>query len=46
MDMGPVDNHSIFLLDANGRIVWKELAPETMHVPVNDVITALKGIRA
>jgi len=45
MDMGPVDNHSIFVLDAKGRIAWKELAPETMHVPVNDVIAALKGIR-
>ncbi len=43
--MGPVDDHSIFVLDNNGRIAWKELAPETMHVPVNDVVGALKAMR-
>ena len=42
MDMGQVDSHSIFVLDASGHIRWKELAPDTMHVPVDDVISALK----
>jgi len=42
MDMGPVDSHSIFVVDASGHIRWKELAPDTMHVPVDDVISALK----
>src|SRR5437879_10536108 len=42
MDMGPVDSHSIFVVDTAGRIRWKELAPDTMHVPVDDVISALK----
>jgi peroxiredoxin len=42
MDMGPVDSHSIFVVDASGHIRWKELAPDTMHVPVDDVIGALK----
>jgi len=41
MDMGPVDSHSIFVVDASGHIRWKELAPDTMHVPVDDVISAL-----
>ncbi|TMD09485.1 MAG: redoxin domain-containing protein [Chloroflexi bacterium] len=41
MDMGPVDNHSIFVVDATGHLRWKELAPDTMHVPVDDVLAAL-----
>ncbi len=45
MDMGPVDDHSIFVLDKSGHVAWKELAPETMHVPVSDVIGALKQVR-
>ncbi|TAM56405.1 redoxin domain-containing protein [bacterium] len=43
MDMGPVDDHSIFLLDSAGRVIWKELAPQTMHVPVSDVLAALRS---
>ncbi|MDE2571155.1 MAG: redoxin domain-containing protein [bacterium] len=43
MDMGPVDSHSIFVLGADGRVRWKELAPTTMHVPVSDVLAALKS---
>ena len=42
MDMGPVDNHSVVILDAKGRVAWKELAPATMHVPIADVLGALK----
>ncbi len=42
MDMGPVDNHSIFVVDATGHLRWKELAPDTMHVRVADVLAALK----
>ena len=43
MDMGPVDSHSIFVVDSSGHVAWKELAPETMHVPVEHVITAVKS---
>jgi peroxiredoxin len=43
MDMGPVDNHAIFVLDARGRIRWKQLAASTMHVNDQDVIAALRG---
>ena len=43
MDMGPVDSHSIFVLDASGRVKWKQLAPDTMHVPVDAVLAALRG---
>jgi len=43
MDMGPVDNHSIFVIDASGRVAWKQLAPDTMHVPVDQVVSAVKA---
>jgi peroxiredoxin len=42
MDMGDVDSHSIFVIDASGHVHWKELAPDTMHVAVDDVVAALK----
>ena len=42
MDMGPVDNHSIFVIDANGHVAWKQLAADTMHVPVDQVVAAVK----
>lgn len=42
MDMGPVDSHSIFVLDTAGHVRWKQLAPDTMHVPMNTILAALK----
>lgn len=42
MDMGPVDNHAIFVIGPQGTVVWKQLAPDTMHVPDAAVIAALK----
>jgi len=42
MDMGDVDGHSIFVIDASGHVRWKQLAPATMHVAVDDVLAALK----
>jgi len=44
MDMGPVDSHSIFVIDSGGHVRWRQLAPDTMHVPVDDVIAALKKV--
>jgi peroxiredoxin len=43
MDMGPVDSHSIFVVDANGRVAWKRLAPDTMHVSVDEVVNAVRA---
>ena len=43
MDMGPVDNHSIFVLDGAGRVRWKQLAPDTMHVPMDAILAALRS---
>ncbi len=42
MDMGDVDGHSVFVIDATGHVRWKQLAPDTMHVAVDDVLAALK----
>lgn len=42
MDMGPVDSHSIFVIDPSGRVRWERLAPDTMHVSVDAVLEALK----
>lgn len=44
MDMGPVDNHAIFVLDQHGVLRWKAMAADTMRVDDQDVITALQGI--
>ena len=43
MDMGPVDNHAIFVLDQHGVVRWKAMAADTMHVDDQAVITALHG---
>src|SRR3989442_1651503 len=43
MDMGAVDGHSIFVLDASGRVAWKQLAPDSMHVPVDQVVAAVRA---
>lgn len=44
MNMGPVDNHAIFVLDRRGIVRWKAVVPDTMHVADRDVIAALKRI--
>ncbi len=43
MDMGPVDSHSIFVVNASGRVAWKQLAADTMHVSVDQVVLAVKA---
>lgn len=43
MDMGPVDSHAIFVIGPQGAVVWKKLAPDTMHVPDSAVIGALRN---
>lgn len=44
MDMGPVDNHAIFVLDTTGVLRWKAMAGDTMSVADEDVIAALQRI--
>jgi len=43
MNMGPVDNHSIFVIDASGHVAWKQLAADSMHVPVDQVVAAVNA---
>lgn len=42
MDMGDLDSHFVFVIDASEHVSWKALAPDTMHVPVQNVLDALK----
>jgi len=44
MDMGPVDNHAVFVLDQHGVVRWKAMAADTMHVADGDIMAALKSI--
>jgi hypothetical protein len=42
MDMGPVDNHAVFVLDKNGVVLWKDMAGDTMNVDESDILRALR----
>jgi peroxiredoxin len=42
MDMGPVDNHAMFVVDKKGVVVWKQLATDTMWVEPSKVVAAVK----
>jgi thioredoxin-dependent peroxiredoxin len=41
--MGSVDQHSVVVLDAQGRVVWRKLAGTTMYVAANDILNAVKS---
>ena len=41
MDMGNVDNHAVYVLDAKGVVRWANQAPSTMWISENDITTAL-----
>jgi peroxiredoxin len=41
MDMGPVDNHAIFVLNAQGTVRWVKLAADTMYVSADEITVAL-----
>jgi len=43
MDMGPVDSHSMFVIDSTGHVAWKQLASDSMHVPMDQVISAVRA---
>ena len=40
--MGSVDQHSIVVLDARGRVVWRRLAGTTMYVAPDDIVQAVE----
>lgn len=42
MNMGAVDRHAIFVVNPQGKIAWKELSLNSMHVPMANILTALR----
>jgi peroxiredoxin len=44
MDMGPVDTHSIFVIDGEGIVQWSEISIQEMYVPLDPVMEALKKL--
>lgn len=44
MDMGPVDTHSIFIIDQKGIVRWYEISPQEMYVPIKSVDKELQKI--
>lgn len=44
MDMGPVDTHSIFIIDANGVVRWEKISAQQMHVSVQSVLAELRTL--
>jgi peroxiredoxin Q/BCP len=42
MDMGPVDNHAMFILDGKGVVRWKSMAAATMNVNMSDMLSSLR----
>jgi peroxiredoxin len=44
MDMGPVDTHSIFLIDKEGVVRWYEISPHEMYVPLDSILKELKKL--
>ena len=43
MNMGTVDRHSVFVIDGQGKVSWKRLSLNQMHVPVADILSALRS---
>lgn len=44
MNMGPVDRHSFFIIGPHGHVRWQRLSLNAMHVPMSDVLAALKAV--
>lgn len=43
MNMGLVDRHSVFVINGRGKVQWKRLSLNQMHVPLANILSALKG---
>jgi peroxiredoxin len=44
MDMGPVDTHSIFVIDQEGTVSWYEISPQEMYVPEESIDKELQKV--
>lgn len=43
MNMGPVDRHSVFVINRNETITWRRVSLNQMHVPVAQILSALRS---
>ena len=43
MNMGRVDRHSVFVINPQGKVTWSALSLDQMHVPVADILSALRS---
>ena len=41
--MGSVDQHSVVVLDAQGKVAWRDLAGTTMYVAPEEILNAVKN---
>jgi peroxiredoxin len=44
MNMGPVDNHAVFVLDGRGVLRWKDMEPDTMNVDDSAILHAVEAV--
>lgn len=44
MDMGPVNTHSIFIIDEEGTVQWSEISPHEMYVPLTSILEELRKL--
>ncbi|SDJ12717.1 AhpC/TSA family protein [Alteribacillus bidgolensis] len=44
MDMGPVNTHSIFVIDEQGTVRWHDISPHEMYVPLESILEELKKL--
>lgn len=44
MDMGPVDTHSVFVIDKEGTIQWSEISIKDMYVPFDSIVKEVKKL--
>jgi peroxiredoxin len=44
MDMGPVDTHSVFVIDKEGTIQWSEISIQEMYVPLDSIVEEVKKL--
>lgn len=44
MDMGPVDTHSVFVIDQQGSVSWFEISTQDMYVPIQSIEEELQKL--
>lgn len=44
MDMGPVDTHSVFVINEQGTVSWFEVSTQDMYVPIRSIEKELQKL--